>query len=340
MTGAAAEAPPPAGGVYLATFLGPLAPWLARPDVTDILVNRPGEVWVETLGGRMERHAAADVTAITLSRLAGQVARISRQGVSREHPLLAASLPTGERIQIALPPATRGEVAIAIRKHVLADLTLDDYLAGGALPTAVRRDGEAAPAHPLEAVMDAAHAAGDVAGFLKAAVAARKNIVVSGGTGSGKTTFLNALLKEIPRAERLILIEDAPEIRLAHENAVGLIAVKGETGEARVDVGDLLQAALRMRPDRIIVGELRGREAFTYLRAINTGHPGSVTTLHADSPQRALDQLALMALQAGTGLSQADLIAYAKSVIDVIVQLDRAEGKRQVRAIVRIGRDA
>jgi type IV secretion system protein VirB11 len=324
----------PAGGVYLSAFLDPLSVWLSRDDVTDILVNRPGEVWIETLGGRMERHAAPGLTATTLQRLAAQVARISRQGVSREHPLLAAALPDGARIQIALPPATRGDVAVAIRKHVLADLTLDDYLSAGALPATVR-SGEAAPGRPEEAA-DAALAAGDVAGFLRAAVAARRTIVVSGGTGSGKTTFLNALLKDVPDTERLILIEDAAEIRMRQENAVGLIAVKGETGEARVTVEDLLQAALRMRPDRIIVGELRGREAFTFLRAVNTGHPGSITTLHADSPERALDQLAMMALQHGPGLTHSDLVAYARSVIDIIVQLDRSGGRRQVRDIVRL----
>ena len=156
---------------------------------------------------------------------------------------------------------------------------------------------------------------------------------MSGGTGTGKPTFLNALLKEVPLNERLVLIEDAAEIRLVHENAIGLVAVKGETGEARVDVESLLQAALRMRPDRIIVGELRGVEAFTFLRAVNTGHPGSVTTLHADTPNGALEQLALMALQTGTAMTHADIMAYVRSVVDVIVQLERQDGVRQVREI-------
>jgi len=324
---------PSGGGVYLAAFLDPLAPWLGRDDVTDILVNRPGEVWIETLGGAMTRHDAPGLTAATLQRLAAQVARISRQGVSREHPLLAATLPDGARIQIALPPATRGEVAIAIRKHVIADLTLDDYVTAGGLPSGVLDD--AAADGDRDGGLEAALAAGNVAGFLRAAVAARKTIVVSGGTGSGKTTFLNALLKDVPATDRIILIEDAAEIRLHQDNAVGLIAVKGETGEARVGAEDLLQAALRMRPDRIIVGELRGREAFTFLRAVNTGHPGSITTLHADSAERALDQIALMALQHAPGLTHADLVAYARSVIDIVVQLDRVGGRRQVRSIVR-----
>jgi type IV secretion system protein VirB11 len=322
----------PVGGVYLSAFLAPFQSWLARADVTDILVNRPGEVWVESVNGQMQCHAAPEVNELHLARLAAQIARISRQGVSREHPLLSAALPSGERIQIVLPPATRSGAALAIRKHVLTDLTLQDYVKTGAMAHTIGVGGSEAPGDPDE-VLKQLLAQGDVAGFLRACVHARRNVVVSGGTGTGKTTFLNALLKEIPLHERLILIEDAPEIKLSHQNAVGLVAVKGETGEARVDVNDLLQAALRMRPDRIIVGELRGKEAFTYLRAINTGHPGSVTTLHADSPEGALEQLGLMAMQMGTSMTHADVMAYARSVVDIIVQLERVDGQRRVREI-------
>ena len=324
------------GGVYLAAFLEPLSIWLKRPDVTDILVNQPGEVWVESVTGGITRHLAPEVNQTNLTRLASQIARISKQGVSREHPLLSASLPTGERIQIVLPPATRGQVALAIRKHVLTDLTLDDYVSAGAMAHIVGAGGHKASVdkdHTLRNCLTQ----GDVTGFLRLAVQQRRNIVVSGGTGTGKTTFLNALLKEVSLDERLILIEDAAEIRLVHENAVGLVAVKGQTGEARVDVDDLLQAALRMRPDRIIVGELRGKEAFTFLRAVNTGHPGSITTLHADTPDGALEQLALMSLQTGTAMTHADIISYVLSVVDVIVQLERNNGSRQVREIRFLG---
>jgi type IV secretion system protein VirB11 len=320
------------GGVYLSAFLEPFAGWLAHPDVTDILVNKPGEVWVESVTGGIERYHAPDVTTVTLTRLAAQIARVSRQGVSREHPLLTASLPTGERIQMVLPPATRGPVALAIRKHVLTDLTLANYVKTGAMDHTYGAGGHSAPVDK-DVALKRSLAKGDVAAFLKLAVAQRRNIVVSGGTGTGKTTFLNALLKEVPLTERLVLIEDAAEIRLLHENAIGLVAVKGETGEARVDVESLLQAALRMRPDRIIVGELRGIEAFTFLRAVNTGHPGSVTTLHADTPNGALEQLALMALQTGTAMTHTDIMAYVRSVVDIIVQLERADGRRQVREI-------
>ena len=162
----------------------------------------------------------------------------------------------------------------------------------------------------------------------------RRNIIVSGGTSSGKTTFLNALLAEIPAEERLLTIEDTEELRIPHANSVGLIAARGKLAEAEVSTEDLLIAALRMRPDRIILGELRGQEAFTFLRAVNTGHPGSMTTIHADTPQRAIEQLALLVLQAGSRLSRDDVRHYVRESIDVFVQLERRAGKRRVSQVM------
>jgi type IV secretion system protein VirB11 len=311
-------------GVYLASYLAPLAPWLARPDVTDILINRPGEVWIETTGGGMTREAAPAMTDTVLARLARQIAGASHQAVSREHPLLSASLPGGERVQVIGPPATRGGVAVAVRKHSISDLSLADLARSGVF----QRRADTARAD--EAELRRLLADGDLEGFLATAVRQRKTMVLSGGTSSGKTTLLNGLIKQIPAHERLIAIEDAPEIRLVHDNALGLIAVRGEMGEARVDAEALLQASLRMRPDRILLGELRGAEAFAFLRAVNTGHPGSITTLHADSPGGALDQIAMMALLGGANLDWAAVRAYARQVIDVIVQMRREAGRRVV----------
>ena len=196
------------GRVYLEAYLKPLAAWLDRDDVTDILINEAGELWVETIDGQMRRHRAPELDETTLWRLAGQIAAASAQGVSREHPLLAATLPSGERVQIIAPPATRGPMAIAIRKHVVADLTLAEYEAGGAFAQAraVGMDARSRLDGELRALLDAKA----TTAFLSHAVRGRKNIIVSGGTGSGKTTFLNALVKEIPPDERLILIEDTP----------------------------------------------------------------------------------------------------------------------------------
>jgi type IV secretion system protein VirB11 len=184
-----------------------------------------------------------------------------------------------------------------------------------------------------DAELDRLLEAGNLLSFFSGAVKAGRNIVISGGTGTGKTTFLNALLKEIPEDSRLIVIEDTPEVVLAHPNALGLVAVGSELGEARVGIDELLRASLRMRPDRLMVGEIRGSEAFTFLRAVNTGHPGSMTTVHADSPQGALEQIAFMTLQAGLTLTRSDVIAYATSVIDVIVQLSRIQGRRVVSSV-------
>jgi type IV secretion system protein VirB11 len=317
-------------GVYLRTYLAPFAPWLDRPDVTDILVNQPGEVWIDGAKG-FERVASPEVTDVMLQRLSQQIAAHSAQGVSREYPLLAATLPDGARVQVATPPATRKHVALAIRKHVVQDLTLADYEAAGAFAQARKAGGgRGAVDAELAAMLDR----GELPAFFSKAVREGRNIVISGGTGTGKTTFLNALLKEIPLQDRLIVIEDTPEVKLAHPNAVGLVAVGSELGEARVGIDELLRASLRMRPDRLMVGEIRGPEAFTFLRAVNTGHPGSLTTVHADSPEGALEQIAFMTLQAGLTLTRADVIDYARSVIDIVVQLGRVAGKRGVSSVV------
>ena len=314
-------------GVYLSQALAPLAPFLARGDVTDIYVNRPHELWVETLGGAIERHDLKSLGVNLLERLASQVAAFSHQGINREHPLLSAVLPGGERVQFIIPPATRGALALAIRKHQSADMSLDDYDRAGAFDTL--RD----KADDANVELAALYSKGDYSALLKRAVKLRRNILVSGGTSTGKTTFLNALIREIDPEERLILIEDTPELVMHHANAIGLVASRSALGEAVVSMEDLLGASLRMRPDRIILGELRGHEAFTFLRAVNTGHPGSMTTVHADSPERAIEQIALLVLQTGTQLSREDVVHYVRSSIDVFVQLTRRGGLRSVAEI-------
>jgi len=315
---------------YLGSYLEPLAPYLARPDVTDIFVNRPGEVWIEALGGDPERAEVPELTDKLLYRLARHIAAVNAQGISRAHPLLAGSLPDGSRIQIVLPPATRGTVAMAIRRHLASDLALDDYARAGAFDATRLMDPHAS----IEASMATDSAEGDVMGLLRSAVRSRKNVLISGGTSSGKTTFLNALLREIPAHERLIFIEDTAELRIAHANAIGLLAARGGLGEADVTAQDLLIASLRMRPDRIILGEMRGSEALTFLRAVNTGHPGSLSTIHADSPERAIDQLALLVLQTGARMAWDDVVRYVTSSVDLIVQLKREAGQRLVDCIM------
>ncbi len=320
-------------GVYLDTYLSALAPWLMRDDVTDLLINRPGEVWIETTSGMLTRIAAPQLTDVVLSRLARQIAAATHQCVNREQPLLSATLPDGGRVQIIAPPATREGMAIAIRKHVISDLSVDDLAQTGLFAEGPASGRRSARDDELAAMLKS----GDRGGFLKNAVRAKKTIVISGGTSTGKTTLLNALVREIDTNQRLLVIEDAPEIRLDRPNAVGLIAVRGEQGEAQVDADDLLRASLRMRPDRILLGELRGKEAFAFLRAVNSGHPGSITTVHADSPEGAIDQIALLAMTSGLDLGWSHIQTYVRQVIDVIVQLDRQNGKRRVSDIQFLG---
>lgn len=316
-------------GYYLDSFLAPLAPWLSREDVTDIYVNRPGEIWVEALGGSIERHEDPALNDQLLGRMARQIAAHGAQGISRAQPLLAATLPDGSRVQVVGPPATRGGHVLAIRRHVASDLSLADWAGEDAFAELEAGETQLATTRAWRSVGEA-----EAQTWLSQAVKDRRNIIVSGGTSTGKTTFLNGLLAEIPREERLLLIEDTEELRLVHDNSVGLIAARGQLSEAEVGAEDLLIAALRMRPDRIILGELRGSEAFTFLRAVNTGHPGSMTTIHADTPQRAIEQLALLVLQAGSKLSRDDVRHYVQESIDVFVQLERRAGRRRVSQIM------
>ena len=317
--------------VYLESYVEPLAKWLALDNVTDIYINQPGEIWLETLGNPPQKIAAPELSAQLLARLVRQIAALSAQGINREHPLLAASLPSGERVQAVIPPATRGDIAIAIRKHVAVGMTLDDYRAADAMAQTSVSFASELPTRREQVAQGQ-----DALIMLRDAVRQRRNILISGGTSSGKTTFVNALLKEIPAEERIILIEDTPELQLVHENAVGLVAARGALGEAEVSADDLLIASLRMRPDRIILGEIRGSEAVTFLRAVNTGHPGSMSTIHADSPLRAIDQLALLVLQTGTRMAWDDVVKYVRSSLDIIVQLRHRYGRRDIESVLVI----
>lgn len=319
----------PPQNIYLESYLSVLAPWLERPDLTDIYINKPGELWFEMLGFPPELCMVPELTSELLLRLVKQIAAVASQGINREHPLLSASLPDGTRVQAVIPPATRGDVAIAFRKHVSVGLSLDDYRTNGAAAhtSTISCGGSNRATSPIS---DDA----DVIDMLRNAVREKRNILVSGGTSSGKTTFVNALIREIPTNERLILIEDTPELQVDHQNLVGLIAARGDLGEAEVSAADLLVASLRMRPDRIILGEIRGSEATTFLRAINTGHPGSISTIHADSPERAIDQLALLVMETGTRMGWDDVIRYVKNSVGAIVQLRRSDGLREIASVM------
>lgn len=314
--------------IYLASYLAPLAPFLDRADVTDIYVNRPGEVWLDAYGAASERHLVPGLTREVLHRLVRQIAALSAQGISRQHPLLAAALPSGERVQIVVPPATRGDIAIAIRKQIVADLSLDDFAKADGLLLPSISSGDLGT--PSEQHIEPDR---DISAFLRHAVRERRTLLICGGTSSGKTTLLNGLLREIPADERLISIEDTPELDVRHENAIGLVAARGALREADVDANDLLIASLRMRPDRIILGEVRGPEAITFLRAINTGHPGSMTTIHANSCEGAIEQLAFLALQGDLNLRWHDLLSYVRASIDIVINVKRRKGVTEIDSV-------
>ena len=314
--------------VHLTRALLPLSEWFPSPDVVEIVANRPGEVWVERLGQpAMQCYRVPAMTAEAIRFLAERVAGFSDQSVSEETPLLSAALPTGERFQAVLPPAAPGGGAFAIRKQVVKNLSLDDYERMGAFDaTTVGGDDELSA---LDSDLCQLLERGDKRGFIELALRERVSILLSGGTSTGKTTALNALLKALPPDDRILTIEDTRELHPPQANFVPLVASKGDQGQARVTVQSLLEASLRMRPDRIILGEVRGAEAFTFLQAINSGHPGSLSTVHADSPRGAYEALALKVLMSGTGLSKDQIVSYIREVLPIVIQLRRDGGVRR-----------
>jgi type IV secretion system protein VirB11 len=315
----------------LETYLLPFKNIFAEEGVNELMINKPGEVWIEKAGDlRTEKVPEIDIDHLLgLGRL---VAQSTDQKVSEETPLLSATLPNGYRIQIIFPPAVEpGLVAYSIRKGSTVHLSLDKYAEMGAFENTSTEE----KVDENEAILCNYLKEKKIKEFIRHAVLCKKNIIISGGTSTGKTTFTNAALGEIPTQERLITVEDAREVMLPnHLNRVHLLASKGGQGRAKVTTQDLIEACLRLRPDRIIVGELRGAEAFSFLRAINTGHPGSISTLHADAPSMALEQLKLMVMQAGLGMPPDEVKKYILSVVDIVVQLKRGDkGRRFVSEI-------
>jgi len=318
---------------FLYRALAPLRAFLDDRDVVEISVNRPGEVYVERLGSvHMERHEIPVLTTAEIVNIGERVAATTNQFVSPANPILSAALPTGERIQVVLPPAAPDGGTLSIRKQVISNFTLEDYRDQGSLDQVTVAVGGLSETE--QALIDqlSAH---DIYGFIRTAIVNRVSILISGGTSSGKTTFLNACLKTVDEHERIITLEDTRELFPPQKNAVHLLASKGDQGTASVTIQSLLEASLRMRPDRLFVGEVRGAEAFAFLRAINTGHPGSMSTVHADTPLGAYEQLAMMVMQSGLSAAypKADLISYIQSVIPIVVQLRREGGRRGVSEI-------
>jgi type IV secretion system protein VirB11 len=317
----------------LGLTLRALRPLLSRPDVMELCINRPGEAFLETSSGwRREDLLFADFE--WCYRLAKLVANSTQQRVDAASPLLSASLPSGERVQIVMPPATSaGCIAISIRRPAAEVWSIEDLAARGIFRRTRRANSQLdATELELQRLLDA----GDYPSFMRLAVVSRKNILVSGPTGSGKTTWTKALIREIPNHERLVTIEDAQELVLdRHPNAVRLFYSKDDQGVARVTPKQLLESCLRMKPDRILLAELRAEEAFDYLRNVNSGHPGSITSVHAASAELAFEQLVLLVKQnqSGRDLARADIKSLLYLLIDVVIQFGVESHERFIKEI-------
>ena len=312
-----------AGERTLRALLAPIAGYLSREDATELVINRPGEVGIETRAG-WEWFDVPEMTYRALDAIVTLSASMSQQDVGPAKPLCGTILPDGQRVQICRPPAVpAGTISLTIRRPSTFRPSIATLAAGGLFATTV---GARDRADPLDRELMALHAARRWEEFFPAAVRAKKTIIAAGDTGSGKTTFAKALIQAIPLQERLITIEDTAEfIGLPQRNLVSLFYSKGDQGLARVRSEDLIEAALRMRPDRVLMQELRDGAAFTFIRTIAAGHPGSITTCHAGSAEGAFDALRLMIKQhdAGKHLADADVRALLADLVDIVVHCRR-----------------
>jgi pilus assembly protein CpaF len=302
--------------VRLATGLGPLEPLMADPSVDEVMVNGPGEVWVERRG-RIERADAAFGSEAELMNAIERVLSPLGRRVDEASPMCDARLPDGSRVNVVVPPLSVDGACLTIRRFRPHGFSLDDLVANGTLPA-------------------------ELASFLADCVTRRAAILVSGGTGSGKTTTLNALSGAIPDGERIVTVEDAAELRLRQSHVVRLEARPPNVeGRGEVTIRALVRNALRMRPDRIVVGEVRGGEALDMLSALTTGHEGSLTTVHASTPEEALRRIETLALMADVGLPHAAIREQVGAAIELVVQQRRTpDGGREIASVAEVVRRA
>src|ERR1022692_2332120 len=293
-------------------FLRPIEHLILDQDISEIMVNGSGRIFIERRGDLTEVPDAR-LTERNLQVAVRNIARALGDDIGEEQPLLDSRLPDGSRVAAAIPPCSIGGTTLTIRKFQSKHFTADQLVSSGSLT-----------AELLE--------------MLRAAIANRENILISGGTGTGKTTLLNALAYFIPDAERLILIEDTAEIQLDKPNLVRFEARREHPGLPAVTIRHLVRASLRHRPDRIILGEVRGGEAFDLLQALNTGHSGSLSTIHANSAQQAIARLTSCVLQAGVELPYPAIRANVADAVQLLLHLERRNGKRFAAELMRIER--
>jgi pilus assembly protein CpaF len=293
---------------------GPIERLLADDSITEIMINGPDEIWIERQGRLYDTTVHfSDESHLRriINKMVGQVGR----RVDEASPMVDARLPDGSRVNVIIPPLSLSGPLVTIRKFQTKRLNLDELVRLGSLS---------------EGSVD----------FLQSCVHARLNMVISGGTGTGKTTLLNALSSAIPESERTVTIEDAAELQLSQRHVLRLESrPQNIEGEGAIPIRDLVRNALRMRPDRIIVGEVRGGEALDMLQSMNTGHDGSLTTVHANSARDALTRIETMVLMAGLELPVRAIRGHMSSALDLIIHLERLEdGSRRVTHITEVQR--
>ena len=292
---------------------GPITELLNDPNVTEIMVNGPSEVYVEIDGKLVKDTSVSFINDSHIERTIQRLIQPLGRTIDSSSPMVDSRLKDGSRINAVLPPLSVNGPVITIRKFKHNMTTVDDLLRVGTMTT-------------------------DMAKFLEAAVKGKLNIIVCGGTGSGKTTLLNIISGFIGNDERIITIEDAAELKLEQEHVISLETRTANYNKGTViTVRDLVINALRMRPDRIIVGECRGKEAFDMLQAMNTGHDGSLTTLHANSPEDALNRLETLVLMSGIDIPIKAVREYIENAINIVVNIQRMhDGKRKITSICEV----
>ncbi|GGA22098.1 P-type DNA transfer ATPase VirB11 [Dyella nitratireducens] len=308
--------------------------FMTSPDVTEICINRPGELYLETRNG-WQRMEVPTLTFERARQFCTAVVNESNTGqrITDTDPAVSLTFPTGQRAQFVIPPACAAEtVSITIRLPAKHTMTLDQYQQDGFFDH-VLEEGRQLSEHDKQLLQ--LRAERNYAEFFKQAVLHKKNIVVSGATGSGKTTFMKSLVHHIPTEERLVTIEDARELFIPQPNVVHLLYSKGGQSTSNVTAKSCMEACLRMKPDRIILAELRGDESFYFIRNCASGHPGSITSCHAGSTEQTWDQLALMvkASVEGAGLEFATIKQLLKMTIDIIVHIKAHAGRRYITGI-------
>lgn len=293
-------------------FLRPIEHLILDTEISEIMVNGSGRIFVERHGD-LEEIADVRLTEKNLQVAVRNIARSLGDEINEAQPLLDSRLPDGSRVAAVIPPCSIGGTTLTIRKFHSQRFTAEELVRIGSLTPAL-----------LEQI--------------QAAIESRENILISGGTGTGKTTLLNALANFIGDSERIVVIEDTAEIQLEKPNLVRFEARREQPGIPAVTIRDLVRATLRHRPDRIVLGEVRGGEAFDLLQALNTGHSGTLSTIHANSAQQAIARLTSCILQAGVELPYAAIRANITDAIQLLLHIERRHGKRYVAELMRIER--